>query len=526
LTAEDKALLWKMRHMLTGTPSALPKLLRSVDWTKPLQKAEAHRLLAAWTPPARPEAALELLGVSYADYVVRRYAVNALNKLSDEKVKLFLPQLIQCLKLEAYHDSPLSRWLLERAIGSPLVVGHFFFWSLKAEMHSPAVTERFGVLMEQYLLQVPHEAIELHKQNQALLRLQRVAELIVRLKRSGLSDEQADQTYQAELEKLNRDLFEALGSFRVPYNPSLVASRLRVDECKFMNSKMRPLWLSFDNAEEDSKEPIVFIFKSGDDLRQDIVTLQLLAVMDSLWLANDLNLKLSPYSVVATGVNSEGKGVGVIEVVAGLTKRKIQVKYGGGVLGALKKEPIHSYIKASCDGKSKESFGLAVDNFTSSCAGYAVATYVLGIGDRHAGNIMVKQDGEMFHIDFGHFLGNFKSKAGWDRERSAFVFSPDMAYVLSTSDKFPIFYQKATEAFRVLREDVSLLEILFLNMVPAGMPELMVREDIFYMRDRLYLGVSWDQAVKLFHKEVRTALNEWYRPLDDAIGTIKQIIKK
>lgn len=37
----------------------------------------------------------------------------------------------------------------------------------------------------------------------------------------------------------------------------------------------------------------------------------------------------------------------------------------------------------------------AVDTFMRSCAGYCVATFVLGIGDRHPSNIMVTQSGQV-----------------------------------------------------------------------------------------------------------------------------------
>jgi len=269
------------------------------------------------------------------------------------------------------------------------------------------------------------------------------------------------------------------------------------------------------------------LFKSGDDLRQDILTLQMLRVMDTVWLNNKSDLKMRPYAVCATGVNSHGKGVGMLEIVTNSdTTANIQNEFGGGAMGALKSAPIDDYIKAH----NKDSYAQAVDNFLRSCAGYCVATYVLGIGDRHNGNIMVTKNGTLFHIDFGHFLGNFKKKriagVNFEREKAAFVFTKAMAFVMGghkfkESPLFQKFLSFCFDAFKTLRRNATMLENLFILMIPAGMPELIVERDIEYMRQKLVLSVNDDQAAKRFREEVDTALNHTYRAIDNMIHIIK-----
>ena len=77
----------------------------------------------------------------------------------------------------------------------------------------------------------------------------------------------------------------------------------------------------------------------------------------------------------------------------------------------------------------------AIEEFTLSCAGYCVATYVLGVADRHSDNIMVKKSGQLFHVDFGHILGHFKEKFGFRRERVPFVLTHDFVHVINKGQK-------------------------------------------------------------------------------------------
>jgi len=271
------------------------------------------------------------------------------------------------------------------------------------------------------------------------------------------------------------------------------------------------LWLCFENAIPNGA-PILIIFKCGDDLRQDLLTLQLFRVMDKMWKKEGLTLKLNPYGVIPTGAET-----GMVEIVTqSNTVSKIQKEIAGSAMGAFSDRAIFDWLQLW--NKDDMSLKLAAENFTKSCAGYCVATYVLGIGDRHNDNIMVKKDGHLFHIDFGHILGNFKKKYGFKRERVPFVFTPDWAYVMDMGGRdkeskfFNDFLRDCVQSHKILKKNGRLFVNLLSMMLNSGMPELQTKSDITYVVQTLALegesgGKEMDSVIQEMGGQFSTRVN-------------------
>ena len=73
----------------------------------------------------------------------------------------------------------------------------------------------------------------------------------------------------------------------------------------FFNSNTVPLRLVFNNA-DPLADPISVMFKAGEDMRQDMLTMQMIRIMDKLWLSEGLDLRMITFRCMATGP-SRGK---------------------------------------------------------------------------------------------------------------------------------------------------------------------------------------------------------------------------
>ncbi|XP_033641996.1 phosphatidylinositol 4,5-bisphosphate 3-kinase catalytic subunit alpha isoform-like [Asterias rubens] len=502
MSEQDKELVWKYRRYCRERPNSLPKLLNAVKWNSRDDVSLLYILLKDWDLVDN-ETSLGLLDCSYADLGVRTFAVESLEQnLTDEELLQYILQLVQVLKYESYLDNPLARFLMRRSLYNQRI-GHFFFWHLRSEMHKPKVSQRFGLMLEAYCRALGPYLKLIVKQVEAIDKL---TNLTISL------NERKDDTSKDRLKYLSdqmqqADFIDALQHFPLPLNPNFTLGKLKVEDCRIMSSAKRPLWLVWENQDfmaEAMFDDIKVIFKRGDDLRQDMLTLQILEIMDNIWQMNGLDLKMQPYKCLASG-----NATGLIEVVRNsLTIYDIQHK--AGIMGTLqlKSSVLHQWIREKNKGLQYDD---AIDLFTKSCAGYCVATFILGIGDRHNDNIMVNENGQIFHIDFGHFLGHIKKKYGIKRERVPFVLTEDFLRVITKgndinkSPEFKKFQELCCSAYLILRRSANLFISLFSMMLATGIPELQSIDDISYLRKTMAVEKAEKEAVEYFMKQLNDA---------------------
>ncbi|KAM5138246.1 phosphatidylinositol 4-phosphate 3-kinase C2 domain-containing subunit alpha [Mantella aurantiaca] len=494
LSKEDKAFLWEKRHYCYLNKNSLPKILASAPKWDVSYLTDIYSLLRSWQPLS-PVCALELLDSRFTDQEVRSAAVRWIRDgMSDDELVDLLPQFVQALKHEIYLDNALVRFLLSRSLGN-IRVAHYLYWLLKDSLNDPHFGSRYEQILGS-LLSIIGKGLrhELEKQTRLTQLLGVVAE---KVRQANGSARQV--VLQEGMERVQ--LLFRKNKIRLPLSPSLEAKELNVKACSFFNSNAVPLKVTMVSSDPLGEE-INSMFKVGEDLRQDMLALQMIKIMDKLWLQEGLDMRMVLFKCLSTG-----KDRGLVELVLSSdTLRKIQVEYG--LTGSFKDKPLAEWLRKY--NPSEEEYEKASENFIYSCAGCCVATYVLGICDRHNDNIMLRSTGHMFHIDFGKFLGHAQMFGSFKRDRAPFVLTSDMAYVINGGEKptsrFQLFVDLCCQAYNLLRKHTNLFMNLLSLMISSGLLELSGIQDLKYVHDALQPQASDAEATIFFTRLIESSL--------------------
>ena len=357
LTSEEQDMVWKFRFYLINQKKALAKFLKCPNWNVTSEAAQAIELLPKWSP-MDIEDALELLSPQFQHPAVRKYAVSRLRQAPDEDLLLYLLQLVQALRYENYdgkenvtladagnkhfdefHDQEcdLAAFLIERATGDERLA-NFFYWYLAVEIeeHKPAdcsqaanqlpsenrIYYMYVDVMSKFSRKLDTGTPEQKQRREFLRRQQEFVEDLVKLMKE-VAREKGDRIKKIErLRNLikSNERFTSFEPLPLPLDPDVRIKAIQPEKASLFKSALMPSRLSFTTIHN---EEYVAILKYGDDLRQDQLILQTITLIDKLLRRENLDLKLTPYRVLATSSKH-----GFVQYIESMSVAEVLKSYG------------------------------------------------------------------------------------------------------------------------------------------------------------------------------------------------------
>jgi phosphatidylinositol 3-kinase len=413
--------------------------------------------------------------------LIHEFNLSSLQLATDDIVYLLLPQLLMSLRTSKDKQS-LENVILRctKNISSTCKL----FWILVVELERENIFKSaindcfFSKLIYSFMkklatIQQNENNKNYHQQNTYRLILKQQGELIEKLVRISGTIRQSRVSIQEKKSLLKKILLQPqqetllFNPVSFPLFPETHVIGLVPEECSVFQSQLNPLLLTF--LTKDGKM-IKCIFKSGDDLRQDAIIVQILNVMKQLLNNNGMNVEnIITYRILSTGLEH-----GFVEYVPSSDCLDNIFRKENGIGGIL-----------------QDSNGLLnerkMKKFIESTAYYTVMTYILCIGDRHLDNIMLTNDGKLFHIDYG-FVG---------REPKPFApavkLCPEIIDIMGGkySGYYATFIRKCIATFLIMRKNshvfIDMLDLMIdggINDITAVTIEKIRKRFLLHMTDK------------------------------------------
>eukprot|EP00834_Sanchytrium_tribonematis_P004937 NODE_270_length_11220_cov_0.981387.p1 type:complete len:1748 gc:universal NODE_270_length_11220_cov_0.981387:884-6127(+) len=338
---------------------------------------------------------------------ILQYALRSLQQYPIENTFFFIPQVVQALRYDVL--GYVEQFVLRAAKASPKF-SHQIIWNMKANFYSDTelgTPDPMKPTFEKIIKKIENlfegEALSFYKREfDFFAKVTNISKILKPFVKE--SKDYKKRKIDDELSKIKVDV-----GVYLPSSPEVTVIDIDYSSGKPLQSHAKtPFMATFkickDIPEEGqdmipddqkkTKEVVSFqgaIFKVGDDCRQDVLALQLIAVLKNIFESAGLNTYLFPYRVVASD-----PGCGVIEVIPNSISRDM--------IGREKINSLTEYYVSKFGNMHSIEYQKAKRAFWESMAAYSIVLYLLQIKDRHNGNIMIDSAGHIVHIDFGFIL--------------------------------------------------------------------------------------------------------------------------
>ncbi|KAG8225411.1 hypothetical protein J437_LFUL004611 [Ladona fulva] len=390
-------------------------------------------------------------------------------------------------------DQPydLATFLIHRACQNSTLANYFYWYLLiECEDQDPAVKQDSRVkdmyitVMKRFSQTLSKGSLEWQKRRAFLSRQQTFIDKLVKLMKN-IARESGNRKKKTErLQALLADPdsfkinFANFDPLPFPLDPDVKIKGIQPEKATLFKSALMPSRLTFCTTEGTE---YVAIFKNGDDLRQDQLILQIITLMDKLLRRENLDLKLTPYRVLATSSKH-----GFLQFIESTPVAEVLATEGS----------IQNFFRKHHPSENGP-YGIAndvMDTYIKSCAGYCIITYLLGVGDRHLDNLLLTTSGKLFHIDFGYILGRDPKPLP-----PPMKLSKEMVEAMGgvNSENYQEFRKQCYTAFLHLRRHANLILNLFSLMVDASVPDIALEPDkaVKKVQDKLRLDLGDEEAV-------------------------------
>ena len=167
---------------------------------------------------------------------------------------------------------------------------------------------------------------------------------------------------------------------------------IKIIEVKEISSASKPL---FVRALLNNNKEVKFILKSEKGLRKEQIVSQVITILQEKLIGQMKRGRVDEFEEIPTyRILMITNEIGIIEYLDNcLTLKNITQK--GYTL--------QNYI---LENNRHEKIGVLKERFAKSLAISSCMSYILGLGDRHTGNIMISNEGNIIHIDYGYILEN------------------------------------------------------------------------------------------------------------------------